>query len=108
MVMKVVKVRDQIAFKAEKMNKVSLFDSERFFCDVYCLDPGQTQKVHAHEGSDKIYYVLEGRGKITVGQEEKVVAADEMTLAPSGEEHGVVNHTDQQLVMLVFMAPKPQ
>ena len=108
MVMKVVKVRNQIAFKVEKMNKVSLFDSERFFCDVYCLEPGQTQKVHAHNGSDKIYYVLEGRGKITVGSEEKVLTADEITLAPSGEEHGVVNHTDQRLVILVFMAPKPQ
>jgi len=106
--MKVVKVRDQIAFKAEKMNKVSLFDSERFFCDVYCLEPGQVQKVHAHEGSDKIYYVLEGKGRITVGSEEKELGPDEITMAPSGEEHGVVNHSDGQLVILVFMAPKPQ
>lgn len=106
--MKVLKVRDQAAFKAEKMNKVSLFDTDRFFCDVYCLEPGQTQKVHAHEGSDKIYYVLEGKGRVTVGTEEKEMSADEITLAPSGEEHGVVNHTDRRLVMLVFMAPKPQ
>ena len=106
--MKVLKVGDQIAFNAEKMNKVSLFDSERFFCDVYCLEPGQKQKVHAHDGSDKIYYVLEGKGKVTVGQDERELAADEITIAPSGEEHGVVNHTDRRLVMLVFMAPKPQ
>lgn len=106
--MKVLKVRDQVAFNAEKMNKVSLFDSDRFFCDVYCLEPGQKQKVHAHEGSDKIYYVLEGKGMVTVGGEERELAADEITLAPSGEEHGVVNHTDRRLVMLVFMAPKPQ
>ncbi|MCF8720898.1 cupin domain-containing protein [Nitrospina gracilis] len=106
--MKVLKVRDQAAFKAEKMNKVSLFDTDRFFCDVYCLEPGQKQKVHAHEGSDKIYYVLEGKGRVTVGTEEKEMLADEITLAPSGEEHGVVNHTDRRLVMLVFMAPKPQ
>lgn len=106
--MKVLKVRDQIAFNAEKMNKVSLFDSERFFCDVYCLEPGQKQKVHAHDGSDKIYYVLEGKGRVTVGADEHELAADEITIAPSGEEHGVVNHTDRRLVMLVFMAPKPQ
>lgn len=106
--MKVLKVRDQIAFNAEKMNKVSLFDSERFFCDVYCLEPGQKQKVHAHDGSDKIYYVLEGKGRVTVGADERELAADEITIAPSGEEHGVVNHTDRRLVMLVFMAPKPQ
>ena len=106
--MKVVKVGDAVAFKSEKMNKVSLFDTDRFFCDVYCLEPGQTQKVHAHEGSDKIYYVLEGRARITVGSEEKEVQAGEMTMAPSGDEHGVVNHTSYRTTMLVFMAPKPQ
>jgi mannose-6-phosphate isomerase-like protein (cupin superfamily) len=106
--MKVVNVKDQVQFKSEKMNKVSLFDSDRFFCDVYCLEPGQVQKVHAHEGSDKIYYLLEGKGHITVGTEEKELAAGEITMAPSGEVHGVVNHTQEPLVILVFMAPKPQ
>lgn len=105
--MKVIKVRDAVEFKSEKLSKVSLFDTDKFFCDVYCLEPGQSQKIHAHEGSDKIYYVLEGKGKVTVGSEEKELSADEITLAPSGEAHGVVNHSDGNLVMLVFMAPKP-
>ena len=107
MTMKVVNVRDAFEFSPEKMKKVSLFDTDNFFCDIYCLEPGQFQKVHSHEGSDKVYYVLEGQGKVTVGTEEKVLAQNEMTMAPSGEDHGVVNHTDEKLVMLVFMAPKP-
>ena len=106
--MEVVNVREKVAFKSEKMNKVSVFNSDRFFCDVYCLEPGQAQKVHAHEGSDKIYYLLEGKGRITVGSQEKELQAGDITLAPSGDVHGVVNHTDDPLVMLVFMAPKPQ
>ncbi len=105
--MKVIKVSDAVAFSPEKLKKVSLFDTERFFCDVCCFQPGQSQKVHSHDGSDKIYYVLEGRGRVTVGTEERELGAGEITLAPSGEDHGVVNHTDEKLVMLVFMAPKP-
>ncbi len=105
--MKVVNVRDSVAFNPEKLKKVSLFDTDKFFCDVYCFEPGQSQKVHSHEGSDKIYYVLEGKGKVTVGTEERELGADEITLAPSGEDHGVLNHTNEKLVMLVFMAPKP-
>jgi quercetin dioxygenase-like cupin family protein len=107
MSMKVVNVQDAIAFSSEKMKKVSLFDTNNFFCDIYCLEPGQFQKVHSHDGSDKIYYVLEGQGKVTVGTEEKVLSQNEITMAPSGEDHGVVNHTDGKLVMLVYMAPKP-
>ena len=105
--MNVVKVRDRVAFNPEKLKKVPLFDTDKFFCDVYCFEPGQSQKIHSHEGQDKVYYVLEGKGRVTVGSEEREMAADEITLAPSGKDHGVVNHTNEKLVMLVFMAPKP-
>lgn len=105
--MKVVNVRELIAFSSEKMKKVSLFDTDNFFCDIYCLEPGQFQKVHSHEGSDKVYFVLEGKGKVTVGSEENELSENEITMAPSGEDHGVVNDSDAKLVLLVFMAPKP-
>ena len=31
----------------------------------------------------------------------------DITLAPSGVEHGVVNDSDGRLVVMVFMAPNP-
>jgi mannose-6-phosphate isomerase-like protein (cupin superfamily) len=105
--MKVINVRNSIAFNPDKLNKVSLFDTDNFFCDVYCMEPGQFQKVHSHDGPDKVYYVIEGSGKVTVGSEEKTLTKDEITIAPSGEDHGVVNDSGGKLVMLVFMAPKP-
>ncbi|MFQ5444288.1 MAG: cupin domain-containing protein [Nitrospinales bacterium] len=106
--MNIVKVRDRVAFSSEKMKKVSLFDSDRFFCDIYCLEPGQKQKIHAHADSDKVYYVLEGKGSVTVGEEERGICAGEITMAPAGEVHGVANGSGDPLVLLVFMAPKPQ
>ena len=105
--MKVVKLADVVEFNPEKLKKVSLFDTENFLCDIYCLEPAQSQKVHSHGDSDKVYYVLKGSGKVTVGSEEKVLGPDEITIARAGEDHGVVNHTQDKLVMLVFMAPKP-
>ena len=105
--MKVIKLSDVVEFNPDKLKKISLFDTENFFCDVYCLEPGQLQKVHSHGDSDKVYYIIEGRGKVIVGSEEKQLGPDEITLAPAGEDHGVVNCTQDKLVMLVFMAPKP-
>jgi hypothetical protein len=35
-------------FDATKMQKINLFETPRFFCDIYCLEPGQTQKPHRH------------------------------------------------------------
>ena len=105
--MKVVTVKDSIKFKPEKLNKVSLFETDNFFCDIYCMEPGQFQKIHSHGNSDKVYYVLEGTGKVSVGSIEKTLTKDEITIAPAGENHGVINDSRGKLVLLVFMAPKP-
>jgi quercetin dioxygenase-like cupin family protein len=94
-------------FAGEKMQKVGLFASERFFCDVYCLEPGQEQRPHAHDGSDKVYLVVEGSGRFRVGDEERTLAAGEATLAAPGEVHGIANDSGARLVVLTFMSPPP-
>jgi mannose-6-phosphate isomerase-like protein (cupin superfamily) len=100
-------VGEAVSFSGEKMKKSALFDSERLFYDVYCLLPGQAQKVHAHEGSDKVYYVLTGTGRFTVGEEERDLGEGSAVIARGGEPHGVRNATDGELVLLVTMAPRP-
>jgi mannose-6-phosphate isomerase-like protein (cupin superfamily) len=95
------------AFSSEKMKKVNLFDTPRMFCDVYGFEPGQEQKAHAHQGCDKVYYVISGTGRFSVGAEERDAGPGTAILAPSGEPHGVRNPGPQRLEVLVFMAPKP-
>ena len=100
-------VKEAVAFSGEKMQKNALFDSPNLFYDLYCLLPGQAQKVHAHEGSDKVYYVLEGTGRFTVGDEESDLGQGNAVIAHSGEPHGVRNESGENLVLLVTMAPRP-
>lgn len=98
---------DAIAFNPEKMAKNSLFDSPHLFYDLYCLLPGQAQKVHAHDGSDKVYTVLEGVGTFTIGEEEAAHGRHTAVIARAGIPHGVRNAGSENLVLLVTMAPKP-
>jgi mannose-6-phosphate isomerase-like protein (cupin superfamily) len=100
-------IKEAIRFSDEKMTKNPLFDSPHLFYDLYCLLPGQQQKVHAHEGSDKVYYVLEGTGRFTVGDEERDLPQGYAVIAPAGDPHGVRNETQENLVLLVAMAPRP-
>jgi quercetin dioxygenase-like cupin family protein len=105
-----MKVKDVFAaakFSTEKMQKINLFETRNFFCDVYCLEPGQEQKVHAHDGEDKIYYVLEGRGSFVVGDENQEHGAGQIVFAPAGAPHGVKNTGDERMRLLVFMTPNP-
>jgi len=101
-------VADALQFSAEKMKKNGLFASERFFCDVYTFEPGQSQSGHRHEGSDKIYYVLRGSGAFRVDLEERKLTEGGVVLCPAGSEHAVANPGPERLALLVFMAPPPK
>ena len=94
-------------FDEAKLQKVNLFEPPRMFCDVYCLLPGQTQKVHAHEGSDKIYHVLTGRAQVSIGDEVREVGPGITAVAPADVEHGICNVGDEPCTVLVVMAPHP-
>jgi quercetin dioxygenase-like cupin family protein len=101
------KVTDTRRFSGEKMQKVNLFETEHFFSDLYCLEPGQGQKVHAHKGADKVYFVLEGTARFHIGGEEQDLGAGHLVLAPADIDHGVRNDSTERLLLLVFMAPNP-
>jgi mannose-6-phosphate isomerase-like protein (cupin superfamily) len=105
--MEIRSVVDSAAFSEEKMQKNALFDSPHLFYDAYCLLPGQSQKIHAHEGSDKIYYVLQGTGRFSVAEEEVDLGEGHAVIARAGDSHGVRNETQEELVLLVTMAPRP-
>jgi len=105
--MNVVNISDYQQFSGDKMKKNNMFQTPRFFCDIYCFEPGQEQKGHIHGEQDKVYLVLEGQGMFQVGSEKQVLGPGQGTMAPAGEEHGVKNHTAQRLKVLVFVSPNP-
>jgi quercetin dioxygenase-like cupin family protein len=105
--MELVNLESLVRFSDEKMQKAPLFESEKYFCDLYCLKPGQDQRIHTHEGSDKIYVVMRGAGLFHIAGEERVLETGQAVVARPGEAHGVKNDGLQDLVLLVFMTPKP-
>jgi len=102
-----VKVPDKIAFRPDKLSKVNLFDVPQFFLDVYCVEPGQEQKPHAHVDAAKVYYVLDGEGTFLVDGVEETLGPGHAVLAPAGDPHGVRNDSSNRLTLLVMMAPNP-
>jgi quercetin dioxygenase-like cupin family protein len=102
-----IKRLDQRRFELTKMQKVNLFSTSRFFCDVYCLEPGQSQTPHRHDDADKIYAVLEGEVAVTVAAERATLSAGQAVLAPAGSDHGLSNESAARAAVLVFMAPRP-
>src|SRR5256885_16303764 len=83
-----IRVKDHVKFQADKMAKIALATTARAQLDLYCVAPGQAQTPHRHVDQDKIYYVLEGRGRFRVGADEETVEAGEAGVPPAGGEPG--------------------
>ena len=71
------------------------------------FEPGQAHALHAHEGMDKVYQVVEGEGRFLLDDRELPMRAGDLLVAPSGVPHGVRNTSPERLLVLVFLAPSP-
>ena len=63
-------VADHTAFASAKFTKADLARGAHLFAGLNCFEPGQAQAVHAHDGADKFYLVLEGKARMRVGDED--------------------------------------
>ena len=102
-----IRVRDHARFAPDKMAKIALATTDRAQLDLYCVAPGQSQKAHSHDAQDKIYYVLEGAGRFSLGPKEVRLSAGEALVAPAGVEHGLTNDGTEPLLVLVVVTPPP-
>jgi mannose-6-phosphate isomerase-like protein (cupin superfamily) len=102
-----IRLGEHKRFDRDKLTKVALARTPRVQLDLYCVNPGQSQKAHTHTDQDKFYLVLEGSGRFTVGGSEERLGAGEAALAAAGQEHGLVNDGAVPLVVLVVMSPPP-
>jgi quercetin dioxygenase-like cupin family protein len=96
-----------VGIREDKFYKTTLFQGEHLMLGLNCLEPGQVQSVHDHETQDKFYFVLEGQGTFTVGDEVSEVGPGHVVWAVAGVPHGVANQGSERLVIFMGIAPSP-
>jgi mannose-6-phosphate isomerase-like protein (cupin superfamily) len=70
---------------------------------VYVLPDGGTDRQSPHQ-EDEIYYVVRGRGKIRIGEEELFVKLGSVIFVEARAEHRFFD-IEEELVLLVVFAP---
>jgi quercetin dioxygenase-like cupin family protein len=94
-----------VSFQAGRYGKSTLFENEHILVGLNCLEPGQGMEKHAHEFQCRFYLVLEGNGRVWVGDEQKEVEKGMVIWVPSGHTHRILNTGTERMVMLVGIAP---
>jgi mannose-6-phosphate isomerase-like protein (cupin superfamily) len=70
---------------------------------IYRLAAGGTDPQKPH-GEDEVYYVLKGRGRIRMGDEDRAIRAGDIIFVGARVEHRFYSITED-LSLLVFFAP---
>lgn len=102
-----IRPREHARYDPAKMGKTTLFRSPRLLVGLNAFEPGQEHALHAHQGMDKVYYVLEGSGLFLLEGREEPMEAGLLLVAPEGAPHGIRNTGDERLLVLALLAPAP-
>lgn len=70
------------------------------------LKPGQALKKHITQ-VDVIFYVLEGKGLVEIGEERKEVGPDTLVESPARIPHRWINESKDIVRILVVKTPRP-
>ncbi len=71
------------------------------------LQPGEALKKHITP-VDVVFYVLEGRGVVEIGEERQEVSADSLVESPAKIPHRWINESDAPFRVLVVKTPRPK
>lgn len=66
------------------------------------LPPGTSIAVHDHIHEEKLYFVMEGTGIMTVNGERAPVERGDAVPCPAGGSHGIENNSDKPLMIMVI------
>lgn len=79
---------------------------ERISSGIARVAPGKAHGSHNHPHAIEIYYVLKGRAKILLGDEELTAEEGTEIFIPKGMNHGVVNDGREDFILFWLMRGK--
>jgi quercetin dioxygenase-like cupin family protein len=82
-----------------------VFSGERATLAFTTLEPGHEPNPHSHP-HEQIVYILAGRARFCVGDEEVLVGPGEMLVVPPGVEHWAETVGDEAVVDLSVFSPR--
>ena len=90
-------IRELLAHRNSCIQKQSLAEAR--------LPPGASTTPHYHPLAEEIYYILEGAGRMTIGQETCDVGPGDAIAIPLGAIHTITTTSDMPLKFLCCCAP---
>ena len=102
-----VKVSSIKEFGADKYLKKVPFNTDKLVFNTMYFKKRQLLPLHKHPVTDELFYIVDGVGEFTVGNESVMVGPTSSVYGPAGIFHGLVNSGDKEMIVISVQAPKP-
>jgi redox-sensitive bicupin YhaK (pirin superfamily) len=100
-------LRDLVHFDEAGPRHETLYETDRLWSEVVCLDRNHTLGPIGDRESDAMVIVVSGKVVVQVDRARKRREQWETALVPAGSELSIANATPEPAVVLVVAAPPP-
>jgi len=81
------------------------FGTCNIWMGISIVEPGNSSNLHAHDNREEIFYVVSGRGRIRVDDEEAAIEPGSCIYIPKGSAHQLFNTGDEILEVVAAASP---
>ena len=104
---KMVNLSDIKGFDPKELMKKVPLASEKIVFNGYFFEPAQVLRLHKHPAAEEFFFIVEGDGQFTVGNDQVMVHDGSIIFGPANTPHGLVNSGTRNMVMVSVQGPKP-
>jgi len=76
---------------------------ENCFMRKFTIKPGGSMPFHRHENTDHVQYILDGKMKVSLGDETYVVEKGNSLYIPSKLKHSYENPYDEEVIFICIV-----
>ena len=105
--MEIRDLRDHVQFSAQGPIHEPLFESDRMWSELVCLDRAQRLGPITDPDSDAIVTVVAGEVVVHLDRGHKRIGQWSSALAPAGTELAITNASMDPAVVMIVAAPPP-
>lgn len=89
-------------FTSDKYNKITI-NGTKGLLRLLCFEPDQSVPLHRHPKADEYFFVIDGKGKVTIGRKETKVESGCIIRAPAGIPHQWKNGSERLILLSVLI-----
>ncbi|HXX87129.1 MAG TPA: cupin domain-containing protein [Candidatus Acidoferrum sp.] len=102
--MELVELDSIATFSEDKYSKIPI-NGTKGLIRLLCFKPNQSVPLHKHPEGDEYFFVVKGKGRVRVGNEEIEVGSGTIVRAPANVLHQWKNGTEKLILLSVLIAP---